>query len=99
MFNKGKGVNKLSIEKLEDIKNGFVNNDNAGHYQSDMLDIALFMQYSVDLFKDLITDLQQFNKELRCREDFEKRIKKLEQAQTFYPTEEEIKNIKIGGTD
>jgi len=36
--------------------------------------------------------------EIICRGLIE-RVKKLEQAQTYYPTEEEIKNIKIGGTD
>jgi len=78
------------IIKLEDIKDGFVNNDNEGHYQSDMLDIALFMQYTIDVMKDIIYRQEQLFK----------KVKKLEQAKTYYPmTENEIRNIKIGGTD
>jgi len=58
------------IIKLEDIKDGFVNNDNEGHYQSDMLDIGLFMQYTIDLMKNIIYRQEQlFGK-----------VKKLEQA-------------------
>ena len=38
--------------------------------------------------------------ELRLElEILEKRIKKLEQAETYYPMQSEIKNIKVGGTD
>jgi len=78
------------IIKLEDIKDGFVNNDNEGHHQSDMLDIALFMQYTIDIVKDII----------HRQEQLFKKVKKLEKAKTYYPmTENEIKNIKIGGTD
>jgi len=78
------------IIKLEDIKDGFVNNDNEGHYQSDMLDIALFMQYTIDIMKNIIYRQEQL---------FSK-VKKLEQAKTYYPmTEKEVRNIKVGGTD
>jgi len=78
------------IIKLEDIKDGFVNNDNEGHYQSDMLDIALFMQYTIEIMKDIIYRQEQlFGK-----------VKKLEQVKTYYPmTGKEVRNIKVGGTD
>jgi len=36
--------------------------------------------------------------EIICR-DLIERVKKLEQTQTYYPTEEEIRSIKVGGTD
>jgi len=48
----------MNIEKLEDIKDDFLNNE-LGHPEEDMLDIGLFMQYTIDLLKDIITDLQQ----------------------------------------
>jgi len=78
------------IIKLEDIKDGFVNNDNEGHHQSDMLDIGLFMQYTIDILKNIIYRQEQlFGK-----------VKKLEQAKTYYPmTENKVRNIKVGGTD
>ena len=86
----------MSIEDLKKISLKLAVLDSE---DNETFNIRLFMRYTIDLFKDIITDLQQFNKELRCREDLKKRIKKLEQAQTYYPTEEEIKTIKVGGTD
>jgi len=78
------------IIKLEDIKDGFVNNDNKGHYQSDMLDIALFMQYTIDILKNIIYRQEQLFK----------KVKALEKAKTYYPmTGKEVRNIKVGGTD
>ena len=44
----------------------------------------------ISLYRDIVVDNSML----------EKRIRKLEQAQTYYPlTEKEIANIKIGGTD
>ena len=43
----------------------------------------------ISLYRDVVVDNSML----------EKRVRKLEQAQTYYPlTEEEIANIKIGGT-
>jgi len=41
------------------------------------------------IYKDIIIDNS-------C---LEKRVRKLEQKDSYYPTEEEIRNIEIGGTD
>lgn len=54
----------MSIEDLEKIRETFKDRNNY-----DMLRIGLFMEYTIDLFKDLITDLQQFNKELAKKEN------------------------------
>jgi len=48
------------------------------------------MKAMIGLYRDIVVDNSML----------EKRIRKLEQTQTYYPmTEEEISNIKIGGTD
>jgi len=65
------------IVKMEDIRDDFVNHEPGLSPEEDMLDIGLFMQYTIDLFKNIID----------------------KQEQTYYPNEEEISNIKIGGTD
>jgi len=89
------------IIKMEDIKDGFVNNNNKGHYQSDMLDIALFMQYTIDLLKMIVNRQKKLEGTLDGNyRNLANRIKKLEQAKTYYPmTEKEVRNIKVGGTD
>ena len=78
-------MNKLSIEDLEKISLKLAVLDSE---DNETFNIRLFMRYTIDLFKDLITDLQQFNKELRCRENLEKRVRTLEQAKTYYPMAE-----------
>jgi len=80
----------LSIERLEEIKESLFDRYNArlGSY-SDVLNIYKFMTATIDTFKhqfDQITEL-------------ESKVETLEKAKTYYPTEEEIRNIKIGGTD
>ena len=48
-----------------------------------------FMQITIEAFKDILAGQVKLAK----------RVKKLEQKETYYPNEEEIRYIKIGGTD
>ena len=90
----------MSIKNLEKIRELYFNAGGQYGETNKTNIIDYFMKSTIDLFKDLITDLQQFNKELRCREDLEKRIKKLEKwVDAYYMTEEELSREKIGGTD
>ena len=79
----------MTIEQLEEIRDDFIKTE-IGHTEEDMLDIALFMQYSIDILNNIIDRQEQlFGK-----------VKKLEQAQTYYPfSEEELTREPVGGTD
>jgi len=81
----------LSIERLEEIKDEFCEYKKEPDYDYDMIQISLFMLSTIDTFKNQQAQIT----------DLKKRVKKLEQSQTYYPTEEyEGKiDIKIGGTD
>ena len=46
--------------------------------------------------KGILRQLTALNNEVK---KLKGRIKALEQRDSYYPTEEEIKNIKVGGTD
>ena len=50
--------------------------------------------------KDRLSKLIKENKAvLEWVKDLRVRVKKLEQQNSYYPTEEEISSIKVGGTD
>lgn len=59
------------------------------------------------LFKEIIRTLTNHEKRLRVVEtdlhkgmkDLKSRVKTLEQNNSYYPTKEEIRDIKVGGTD
>ena len=90
----------MSIKDLEKIREQYFNAGGQYGETNKTNIIDYFMKTTIDLFKDIITDLQQFNKELECREDLEKRVKKLEQKDSYYLTEEEIKTMPLyEGTD
>jgi len=44
----------------------------------------------------LISILEDFKKQI---ETLSKKVKKLEQEDSYYPTEEEVRDFKVGGTD
>jgi len=44
----------------------------------------------------LISILEDFKKQI---ETLSKKVKKLEQKDSYYPTEEEVRDFKVGGTD
>jgi len=46
--------------------------------------------------KDILRQLTSLNNEIK---GLKSRVKKLEQKDSYYPTEEEIINIKVGGTN
>ena len=45
------------------------------------------------------TIIETFKEQSNAIADIKKRVKKLEQAKTYYPMQSEIKDIKVGGTD
>jgi len=47
------------------------------------------MKAMISLYRDVVVS----------QGNFEKRIKRLEEKDSYYPMEEEVRNIKIGGTD
>ena len=47
------------------------------------------MKAMISLYRDVVIDNSML----------EKRVRKLEQRNSYYPAEEEIRDIKIGGTD
>ena len=50
-----------------------------------------------DIFKEIVNNFQSQQAQIK---ELMGRVKKLEQAQTYYPfTEEELEKEKIGGTD
>jgi len=54
------------------------------------------IEESIKKNKGILRQLTSLNNEIK---KLNIRVNKLEQVQTYYPTEEEIRNIKIGGTD
>ena len=44
----------------------------------------------------IIEVLEDFKKQI---ETLSKKVKKLEQKDSYYPTEEEVRDFKVGGTD
>ena len=54
------------------------------------------LEESIKKNKSILRQLTSLNNEIK---GLKIRVKKLEQKYSYYPTEEEIKDIKIGGTD
>jgi len=54
------------------------------------------LEESIKKNKEILRQLTSLNNEIK---ELKGRVKKLEQKDSYYPTEEEIKNIKVGGTD
>ncbi len=91
----------MSIEGLEVLKKDLWNSYGTG-------DIGLyllhFMDEAIDTLKvqsDRIADIEQrlAQGEESTIADLQKRVKRLEQQGSYYPTVEEISSIKVGGTD
>ena len=74
------------IIKLEDIRDDFDKADNSVDLRFVIRD---FMQITIEAFKTLTDEVVRLKA----------KIKKLQQQGSYYPNEEEIKNIKVGGTD
>ena len=51
---------------------------------------------NIDFRRFLIKVLEDFEKRI---ETLSKKVKKLEQKDSYYPTEEEVRDFKVGGTD
>jgi len=51
---------------------------------------------NIDFKRFLIKVLEDFEKRI---ETLSKKVKKLEQKDSYYPTEEEVRDFKVGGTD
>jgi len=96
------------IIKLEDVRDSFVEYKSQRNITKDMIDISMFMEFTIEAFKTLTDAFKTLTDEVvRLKEivksqsyqitDLRKRVKKLEQQDN--PNEEEIKNIKVGGTD
>ena len=51
---------------------------------------------SIKKNKGILRQLTSLNNEIK---ELKRRVRKLEQKDTYYPTEGEIRNFKIGGTD
>ena len=80
----------MSIENLEEISEKFVDREDSRWMDhDDCLVIYKFMNETIDILKSQSATIVAQ----------EKRIKKLEQAQTYFPmTEDELLREKIGGT-
>ena len=64
----------MSIKKMEEIKDGFLHFDNEGNSrylqnEADMLDIALFMQETINTLKEQSDAIADLRKELAKKED------------------------------
>ena len=75
------------IIKLEDIYDDYMKNDSK--ISENDYEISQFMKIVIEAF-DTITD-----EVIRLKD----KVKQLEQQDSYYPTKEEIKSIKVGGTD
>jgi len=72
--------------KLEDIRDDFDKADNSVDIR---FVIGDFMQVTIEAFKTLTDEV------IRLKA----KVKKLQQQDSYYPNEEEIRNIKVGLTD
>jgi len=79
------------IIKLEDIKDDYLNrNVDGGMNEVDALNIAFFMEFTIEAFKTLTDEVVRLKA----------KVKHLEQQQTYYPfSEEELMKEPVGGTD
>jgi len=79
-------VKRLSIEKLKQIKKVI-----------QICDAKYVYDYKLQFMTYIIMTLQDQENEIT---ELKSKVDKLEKTQTYYPmTEEEIRNIKVGGTD
>lgn len=74
------------IIKLEEAKEKYIVSEDSPYYD---YQIGQFMQYTIEAFKTLTDEIMKL----------QAKVKKLEQKDSYYPTEEEISSIKVGGTD
>ena len=54
------------------------------------------IEESIKKNKGILRQLTSLNNEIK---ELKIRVRKLEQKDSYYPTEEEVKKIKVGGTD
>ena len=83
----------MSIKQLEEIKDDYHKRVGGTTIKYEDLYIKQFMRETITTFKtqsDMIADLGQ---------QLAKKMKELEQKQSYYPAKEEIPYIKIGLTD
>ena len=89
------------IIKLEDVRDSFVEYKSQRNITKDMIDISMFMEFTIEAFKTMTGEVVRLKEIVKSQSyqitDLRKRVKKLEQQDN--PNEEEIKNIKVGGTD
>uniref|UniRef100_A0A6M3IF90 Syntaxin N-terminal domain-containing protein n=1 Tax=viral metagenome TaxID=1070528 RepID=A0A6M3IF90_9ZZZZ len=82
------------IIKLEDIKDDFDNTDN---HLDDRRVIRDFMEFTIEAFKTLTDEVVRLKEMVKSQSyqisDLRKRVN------SSYPNEEEIKSMKVGGTD
>ena len=88
------------IIKLEDIKDDFDNTDNS---LDDRRVIRDFMQVTIEAFNTITDEVVRIKEMLKSQSyqigDLRKRVKRLEEKDGDHPNEEEIRSIKVGGTD
>ena len=88
------------ILKLEDVRDDFDNTDNS---LDDRRVIRDFMEFTIEAFKTMTDGVVRLKEMVKSQSgqigDLRKRVKKLEQQDSYYPNEEEIRNIKVGLTD
>jgi len=79
--------------KLEDIYDDYMNPSMPG----DSYIIGQFMQITIEILKDTLAGQVKLLAEI---DKLEKKVKQLEQQQTYYPfSEEELLKEPVGGTD
>ena len=83
----------MSVEGLEIIKNLYDNESGRFSEHNRTIIVNDFMKTTIDTFKD------QSDMIAGLRQELAKKMKEIDQQQSYYPTKEEIPNIKIGGTD
>ena len=75
------------IIKLVDIYDDYMKNDSK--ISENDYEISQFMKITIEAFNTLTDEVVRLKA----------KVKKLEQQDSYYPNEEEIKSIKVGGTD
>ena len=81
----------IKLEKLEKAKDDYIKRDvpEGGMDEQDAMNVGFFMITTIEALKTLTDEVVKLKA----------KVKKLEQQNSYYPTEEEINSIKVGGTD
>ena len=100
-----KGIEGLEkINKLYDNESSYSETSNTFNNNNKSILIHYFMKSIIIQLKSMQKEIDDNWRTLEYYKDYiiqaNEKIKRLEQKKTYYPfTEEEIRNIKVGGTD